>query len=401
MNPSEALWTKNFISLFLCNFFLFTNYYFLLVTMPIYAIHDLHAAKSLSGLVSAVFLAAAIIVRFIAHPFIERYGKLPMLKWSIMMFVVSSLLYLFSDSLASLLAVRFLHGLGFGVATVTAGAIVAHIVPLSRQGEGMGYFVLSSNLAMVAGPFFGLFSFERLGAFWMLMFALGCTIAALLFFLLIRPTAQQVKRTVAKRQLRLSLKQMIEPSVLPLALIGALFALAYAPVLSFVSVYAKSLHFGESGNLFFVIYAVVLLVSRPFTGRWFDARGPKALVIFCTTSFVIGLLLLSMAKTAEVYLLSAALIGMGWGNLFPILQTMAIQSGPLSRSSSSLGTFLSVFDVGISAGSFLTGVLMASFGFRTLYAIDAAFLLIVFILYLTTVGKKPKKEYSHAQQQRA
>ncbi|MFC0295902.1 MFS transporter [Geobacillus jurassicus] len=395
----EALWTKHFASLFICNFFLFANYYFLLVTMPIYAIHDLHVEESLSGLVSAVFLAAAIIVRFASNPFVERCGKLLMLRWSLIIFLVSSILYLFSHGLLSLLAIRFLHGLGFGIATMVGGALVADIVPSTRQGEGMGYFVLSSNLAMVAGPFFGLFSLERLGAFWMLIIALVCTVASFLSALSIRSASPQAKQSSSKRRIQLSLKQMIEPSVLPLAFIGALFALTYAPVLSFVSVYAKSLHLGESSNLFFVIYAAVLLVSRPFTGRWFDAHGPKALIVFCTSSFAVGLFLLSIAKTSEIFLLSAALIGMGWGNLFPVLQTMAIQSGPLSRSSSSLGTFLSFFDVGISAGSFLTGVLMASIGFRSLYAGDALFLLAVFALYFAMIEKRRKHEHRHAQQQ--
>jgi MFS family permease len=386
---TERLWTKNFINTSICNFFVFMNYYFLLVTLPIYVIHDLKVSETMSGLISTIYLIAAIIIRPIVGPLIEKSRKLIMLKCSLLIFIISSFLYLLSDTIGWLLAIRFLHGMGFGIATTATSAIVADIIPSSKQGEGMGYFILSSNLAMVIGPFLGLVSLEHLGSNLMLIVALICSITSLLCGLFIHlesETSNYTYKDILK--VNLSFKNLLELSVLRIAFIGAFFALAYSSVLSFVSVYAKALHLGDSSNLFFVVYAISLLISRPLTGKWFDRYGPNKIIVFCVISFSLGLLILSTSDTSFLYLISAIFIGIGWGNLFPSFQTITIQSSPLSRSASAIGTFLSIFDFGLSVGSFLTGIIVSVIGFQSLYLYNSLHVLLGLGLYFLLIQRR-------------
>ena len=53
--------------------------------------------------------------------------------------------YLFASTIFLLLAVRILHGAGFGITTTTYGTVVSDLIPSARRGEGMGYFGLSNN----------------------------------------------------------------------------------------------------------------------------------------------------------------------------------------------------------------------------------------------------------------
>ena len=55
-----------------------------------------------------------------------------------------------------LLLLRFFQGISFSLATTVTGAIAADLVPAKRRGEGLGYFGMSMNLAVVAGPFLAL-----------------------------------------------------------------------------------------------------------------------------------------------------------------------------------------------------------------------------------------------------
>ncbi len=55
-----------------------------------------------------------------------------------------------------LLALRFIHGIAFGIAATATSAIVLEVIPDNRKGEGIGYFSLFMSLAMVVGPFLGL-----------------------------------------------------------------------------------------------------------------------------------------------------------------------------------------------------------------------------------------------------
>ena len=58
--------------------------------------------------------------------------------------------YLFASTIFLLLAVRILHGAGFGITTTTYGTVVSDLIPSARRGEGMGYFGLSGTIAMTS-----------------------------------------------------------------------------------------------------------------------------------------------------------------------------------------------------------------------------------------------------------
>ena len=64
----------------------------------------------------------------------------------------------FLRTLPAVFGLRFLHGAIFGVTSTAAAAVAALVLPLSRKGEGIGYFALSTNLAMVVGPSLDFFS---------------------------------------------------------------------------------------------------------------------------------------------------------------------------------------------------------------------------------------------------
>ena len=105
-------------------------------------------------------------------------------------------------------------------------------------------------------------------------------------------------------------------SALPISLVSFFFALVYASIVSFVSVYAEELQLTEIASYFFIVYVIALLISRPFTGKWFDQYGANVIMIPSIISFALGMFLLSQAEGAFLFLLSAAFIGLGWGHIF-------------------------------------------------------------------------------------
>ena len=50
------------------------------------------------------------------------------------------------SGLAPLFALRLLHGIAYGACSTTIGTIVTALVPDSRKGEGVGYYMLSVTL---------------------------------------------------------------------------------------------------------------------------------------------------------------------------------------------------------------------------------------------------------------
>lgn len=360
---SEKLWTKNFISISASTLFLFLTFYCLLVILPLYALEDLHGQKTDAGLVITVFLLAAIVIRPVAGQLLGRIGKKQMLLGSLFLFLAANLMYFFTGSMLSLLVLRFIHGISFGIVTTVCGTIVADLIPNSRRGEGMGYYAMAMNLAMVIGPFIGLTAFYNWGA----NAAFIISSAFAFFALILGGSLRLPKETgaIATKATAFNITHLFEASAVRISITAAFFSFVYASILSFVSVYAKEIGLEQASSYFFVVYAAVMLVSRPFTGRLFDKRGANVIAIVC---FASGMLLLSMAHTSLMFLLAAACIGLGWGTMFPCFQTIAIQKAAPARRGVATATFLSIFDTGIGIGSFVIGLAAVHTALNSLYS---------------------------------
>lgn len=367
----EALWTRNFLFVSLANFFFILTNVALLVTLPTASITYYGSTSSIAGLFTTIYIGAAIIIRPFMGPWIEIYGKRVLLNWSLFLFTLAAFLYSFFDAIFPLLVLRFIHGLGFGMATTITAAIIADIVPENRRGEGMGYFVLFANLGMVIGPFIGLTIFNKYGLhqlFWIVAF---CSLVALLFGLMTKlPKEKRVIRSRSEK-----IPDLFEKSAIPIAITGAFFAIAYASVLSFMAVYAVEQGLGAQASYFFAVFVLILLITRPFTGRWFDQYGANVIVYPAIVLFAIGMLVLGLTTNAVLFFIAAAFIGAGWGTLFPSFQTIAMQNAEPNRRPVALATFFSIFDLGLGGGSLLVGAMVGVISFSTLYIFFAVYVL--------------------------
>src|SRR5699024_7480620 len=104
-----------------------------------------------------------------------------------------------------------------------------------------------------------------------------------------------------------------EMKAVPISIISGLVGFAYSSILSFVSVYADELGLVAAASYFFLIFAVVMIASRPYLGRAFDEKGPRIVLLPSMLVFALGLMLLGFTQTAVMLLIAAGLIGLGYG----------------------------------------------------------------------------------------
>ena len=399
----NRLWTKDYILVCLTTFLMFLNYYYLLVTIPIYLIQDLQGSSAQAGLLVLLFYIAAIFIRPIAGKWIESYGIKKVFLASLTMYLGVALMYFFATSLMSLIILRLIHGIAFGMVTTTTGTIVANLIPPSKKGEGMGYYGLMMNISMALGPFLGLLAISQWGVSMMFGVSFASVLIGTVTGLLISIPKEEKKaepEQVSKKK-GINVKDLIEVSVLRISLVAFFFALVYSSIVSFVSVYAEERQLAEVASYFFIVYVIALIVTRPFTGKWFDQYGANVIMIPSIISFAIGLFLLSQANSAFIFLLSAAFIGFGWGTIFPSAQTVAIQIAHPKRRGVATATFLSTMDSGIGIGSFVVGILGGVIGYSTLYLYGAIFAFAGLIVYYFLHGKASRSLREVANEQQA
>lgn len=385
----ERLWSRSFILCLFNNFFLFVYYFALLTILPIYIMKDLGGSVKEAGLALTLFLASSIAVRPFSGMIIEKLGKKISMRGAGVIFALFAFGYLLIDSLWSLLLVRFLHGIWFSILTTVAVPVANEFIPEQRKGEGMGYFVMSTNLGVVFGPLLALTviqftSFKSLFGILAIIISLG-----LIFCWMLKITELPKSRQIGTEKTKLSLQDILEVKVLAVSCVALLTAFAYSGIMSFITAFSESKQLLAYTSVFFIVFAASMLLVRPWVGKIYDRKGPSAVIYPSFIFFAIGLVMVSLISNQWTLWLSAVFVGIGYGSLFPCLQTLAIQSVDKQRMGHAISTFFTLFDLGLAVGSVVMGLLIAYWGFEAMYVSSAALVIVTILVYRQYVAKRP------------
>lgn len=387
---AERLWNRSFILCLFNNFFLFVYYFALLTILPIYIMKDLGGSVKEAGLALTLFLASSIAIRPFSGMIIEKLGKKISMRGAGVIFALFAFSYLLVDSMWSLLLVRFLHGIWFSILTTVAVPVANEFIPEQRKGEGMGYFVMSTNLGVVFGPLLALTviqftSFKVLFGILAVIISLG-----LIFCWMLKITELPKTEAVSTKKTSLSLQDILEVKVLAVSFVALLTAFAYSGIMSFITAFSETKQLLGYTSVFFIVFAASMLLVRPWVGKIYDRKGPSAVIYPSFIFFAIGLVIVSLISNQWILWLSAVFIGIGYGSLFPCLQTLAIQSVDKQRIGHAISTFFTLFDLGLAIGSVAMGVLIAYWGFETTYVLSAVLVIVTILVYRQYVAKKQK-----------
>jgi len=382
------LWTKNFLIVSTANFFLYFTFYLLMVTITIFATEKFHASPSEAGLASGIFVIGLLISRIFSGRYIDQIGWKKTLYIGFILFLITTCLYVLVNSMGFLLIIRFLNGAAMGIASTATGTIVAKIIPNERRGEGTGYYALSLTVAASIGPFLGMFITQH-ATFYMnfivcIIFLAFSFIAV--FFIKI-PKLKFTKEELKKKK-GLSLHNFFEVKAIPISIIACIIALGYSSILTFITTYAKEINLVYVSSFFFIVYAVFVLVSRPFTGRWFDEKGENFVMYPAILLFAMALFLLSQTHNGFSLLLAGALLGLGYGTASSSVQAIAVKASPKHRIGLATSTNFIFQDLGVGIGPFLLGYFVPLIGYRGLYMMMAVVVLVCLLLYYLLHGRK-------------
>jgi len=379
LNKKEPIWTKPFISLFSTNFTIFIIFYGLVSVLPLYATDILSRSDEDAGLLMTIFLISAIIMRPFTGKLLDIAGKRKMLWISLFFYLVCTVLYYFIEPFSILLVLRFVQGIWFSIVTTASGSLAADNIPVSRRGAGLGYFTMSTNLAVVVGPFIALtvvqyFSYDALFLTMSILLVIGALTSLFI--------PAENKPAVPPAKTKMTWNDLFEKKAVPVALIASLVAFSYASILSYLSIYSQEKEVLHLTSSFFAVFAAVMLLTRPFTGRIFDEKGPKYIVIPGLASFIIGLILLAYMNSPFMFLLSGAFIGLGYGAVVPSFQTLAIQSTKNERSGYATATFFTLFDTGLAIGSYVLGIIATQLGYQILYLVSSVIIAVTLVIFI-------------------
>lgn len=377
----EKLFNTGFITITTINFIVFLIYYCFVVITAKFATSELGANPAQAGFAAGIYIIGTLIARLYIGKKLELIGRKQMLRFGAIIYLITTIAYLISTNIIILDTVRFLNGFAYGTISTAANAIVTAYIPESRNGEGINYYGLSTSLAAAIGPFIGILLLPIVGFKSVIILAIVLsvlvTVACYLF------PVQNIELTDDHKKLlnSWSLNTFIEYKVLFISIVAFLIGLSYSSVLGFLSIFADNLGLSTAGAFFFVVYALIITLTRPFAGQIFDAKGENAVMYPSFIFLAIGLLTLSYTTTSFMLLLSGALIGLGYGTFMSNGQAVCLKLVEPSKVSIALSTYFIGLDLGLGFGPYALGTVHSFLSYSGIYVLCAVLTVAVAILY--------------------
>lgn len=322
--------------------------------MPVYAV-QLGAAGIELGFIIAAFNLARSLFNPLVGRLSDRLGRKPFMLAGLAGYAVLSLAYIHADSVAGLIAVRFVHGLAAVCVAPVAMAVVAEIAPPHRLGRYMGTLSMALMLGVGAGPMLGGVIQDWLGmnAAFMTMGAL-----ALLTAIGILVFVPRLGRTALPSGVPASsIFQVLgrSPILLAVFVIRFFSAAGQGAVYTFLPLYGASIGISSAqvGVLLGVNVLLIALLQRP-GGSLADRTRPLLLMVGGIALSGLAVAGMPLVPNFSGALVMNIVMGVANGIAVPAALVLAGREGRVVG----MGSVMSLFDAALSLGFIVSPILL-------------------------------------------
>lgn len=352
---------------------------------------SLGASGMLMGVVAGSMSFISLFCRPIAGNLSDRTSKRTLVAAGTVLYFAAGLLYYFAGSPIMLIMARVINGVGFACCSVCLATWMSLLLPIRHMGAGMGLYGTMNALAMAVGPAFGIRAQKYIG--YRLTFLSSLVLAAIMLIatLMVKNGGQPVRKKQtsisATKKHRFSIRSILEPRVVPLSLTFMMFAIAYFANQSFIMNYIEARHLPVSADLFFMFYAVALLVLRLGLRDLFDSKGFRFWLTVCSLGMLAMLACMTFLFNDWMLLLAAIFTAIGYGLMSSVTQAQAVVIAGRERSGIANSTYYAGIDLGMSVGPFVGGLVYGHLPAVWFYPVFMLAMPVAWLIYLLCVKR--------------
>lgn len=370
MNSKEKLWNANYIKVMTTNFLLYFAFYLLTPLLPLYLSETFGATKDTIGIVLSGYTVTALIVRPFCGYVVDSFSRKKVLMLCLSGFAVFFAGYIAAGTILMFAICRTLHGGPFGAVTVANSTCAIDVLPSSRRNEGIGLYGLSNNFAMAIAPSIGIYLHNMVDSY-MILFWIAFVVA--ISAVLIAWTIRLPKKDIIRNKEKLSLDRFFLTRAWLLAINIAMFGFCWGVLSNYLAIYSKEVLSITGGTgTYFALLSMGLFSSR-LQGRKALSQGKL------TQNAAEGMLISLVGFTLFVaiphpvaYYLSAILIGLGNGHLYPAFLNMFVHVARHDQRGTANSSILTGWDLGFGIGCLLGGIVAEHFGYTATFWMVAA-----------------------------
>ena len=340
--------------------------------MPIYA-NSLGATFAEIGLLSSAWSISRLVFTPLIGRIADVTSKKRIIAAGLVMYMIVSILYTIAWDFTSLLAMRFLHGLGSALATPVAMAYAAEITPKGKEGRYMGMMNLAMFGGMGCGPLIGGYLTDLFSLHTPFYLMGGLTALSLLLNLLFLPNDRSGQ--AVSRKPRSSFRKIVSNRALGAVFIyRAIGAVGHGTMFGFLSIFisgspelgALGLPLSISGLILSLGQLTSAVMQRPF-GDLADRYNKILLIILGGSISATGYLLLPSTSNSWDVGAANMLFSLGGALSMPALTAIVAAEG----KELGIGTTMSVLETansgGMILGPLISGLIIDLYGLRNIF----------------------------------
>ncbi len=333
-------------------FFSFFDLFAQLPVMSTFA-ESVGASAFVVGFVIGLYSLSNTLGNVLSGFLTDKAGPFRILLIGLLLTSGALLLYHIVDRPALLIGVRIVHGFVAGLIVPAAFTYSANTTAGDRQGQKVALTGTFVGLAAIVGPAFGgimasktsvPFVFSCVAALGLLL-----TVLSALFLANHKPKKEAASAEHAARR-----SAFILNSGVVKAYAGAFFLMFSQGVIAYMlPLHVQSLGYDSrlSGTLMSAFGIVAVLLFMLPSNRIFDKAASSVTMSIGVGLMGISQLLIGLSDTSLALYGVMALYGIGFGLLFPSINTLLIKSTPAESRGKAYGYFYAFFSLGVVAGS--------------------------------------------------
>lgn len=269
------------------------------------------------ALLSANFLGFAFSLFFVGS-LADRYGRRPMIIAGLTTFILGSLLCILDHSYSTILAGRFLQGIGIAAPAILSFLLIADTYPMHKQQFFFAMLNGIMNASVAIAPVVG--SYITLHYHWQgnffALFILGIITLMMALFFIPNTSSPQTKDPISYRSILQSKPVMMLTMTLILIFLPYWIFVGIAPILYMQDLGVSLSHFGYYQG----ILAMAFALGSIFYGLILTRTSSQKMLLASNGLFIISavfICLLSLQESKDPVMITFALLLFVIGQIVP------------------------------------------------------------------------------------
>ena len=336
-----------YVSVFIANFGFGTYTYFI----PVFAQKFGATFYDLGLIGSAVALSYACTPFFVGQ-LADRVNRSWLLSFALIFNVITTIILVFSRSVADIVLMRFLGGLAWGFYYPTSEVLVTDLAPPEKRVREMAWYSASVASGLLVGPVFGGFLIQEMG--FSMMFVLSTIMIAIAF---VQVMVYIVPVYVKSEPISLDFSGSARTirRLVPWYLFIACWGIIWAVITTILPGYANSV--GMNTTFIGYLFAAFALsrIGTYVTSERYSMMGERRALLIATVLMIVGIVLVGLYPSFIGFLVGVILVGGCSGIIFPITMGLISRHFPHEKLGAGVGSYETINGLGQAVGPFIVG----------------------------------------------